>query len=83
MGEWKLGAAARRTLEEATTGMTQMAKFAELRQAWGEKGNPPCDHPDVDREHYLGSDTGDEGCLVCGDTWDRGSVRREGRPIRE
>lgn len=55
--------------------MAQTAELARLREAWARQGNPPCDHPDVDKEYYLGTDTGDEGCLVCGDTWPRKQKR--------
>lgn len=50
----------------------QLAKFQQKVRAWAERGNPPCDHPSVDKEYFLGSDTGDEGCTVCGSTWPRG-----------
>jgi hypothetical protein len=52
--------------------MVQMAKVAELIEAWQAKGNPPCDHPRVDKEYHLGSATGDDACLVCGASWPRG-----------
>lgn len=51
--------------------MTQARKFTELRREWAESGSPPCNHPEVDKEYVLGSDTGDEGCLVCGEVWPR------------
>ena len=38
----------------------QMDAAARLNKAWVTKGNPPCDHPNVDKEYYLGADTGDE-----------------------
>lgn len=53
--------------------MAQMDEFARLRREWAERGSLPCAHPDVEKEYYLGSDTGDEGCLVCGEVWARGS----------
>lgn len=34
-----------------------------LRKVWGDK---PCDHPKVEKEYYLGSDTGDKVCTTCG-----------------
>jgi hypothetical protein len=40
-----------------------MSKAAALRQSWG---NKPCNHPDWDREYYLGTNTGDKICTSCG-----------------
>jgi len=44
----------------------QMSDASELREAWKQKGNPPCEHPQTDREYYLGSYTGDNRCTTCG-----------------
>ncbi|WP_276735047.1 hypothetical protein [Bacillus sp. (in: firmicutes)] len=45
----------------------QMSEASELRIAWKEKGNPPCDHPNrPDKEYYLGTSTGDYVCSICG-----------------
>lgn len=52
--------------------MVQLTKVREIREAWEAKGSPPCDHPSTDREYYLGSHTGDDACLVCGDSWPSG-----------
>jgi len=41
----------------------QMKKAQRLRMAWGDK---PCDHLDYDRENYLGADTVDKVCTLCG-----------------
>ena len=49
-----------------------MQKIAKLREDWIAKGDPPCDHPKVDTEYYLGSQTGDEACMLCGRSWPRG-----------
>jgi hypothetical protein len=49
----------------------QMDDALRLRTAWIEKGNPPCDHPHVDKEYYLGSSTGDWVCTTCGREVDR------------
>jgi hypothetical protein len=49
--------------------MVQMSKLTQLREAWEAKGNPPCDHPKVDKEYHLGMQTGDKACLVCGESW--------------
>ena len=42
------------------------SKSEQLRKVWEAKGNPPCDHPSVDRELRGGYDTGNKVCLVCG-----------------
>ncbi len=40
------------------------SKEAEaLRKAWGDK---PCKHPNLEKEYYLGADTGDWVCTICG-----------------
>ena len=43
----------------------QMEKAAKLRRRWTAKGNPPCSHPRLDKEYYLGADTGDYVCTTC------------------
>jgi hypothetical protein len=44
-----------------------MSKLVDLRNQWEAKGNPPCDHPTVDKEYDLGGQTGDLACTVCGE----------------
>ena len=56
----------------------QMRKAAALRDAWARKGNPPCEHPDLDREYDLGSNTGDYVCTVCGAANRREVLEAEG-----
>ncbi|MDT3417203.1 hypothetical protein QO009_003098 [Brevibacillus aydinogluensis] len=41
----------------------QMEDAARLREKWGDK---PCDHPYLDKEYYLGGQTGDYVCIQCG-----------------
>ena len=53
----------------------QMREAMRLRRAWEAMGNPPCEHPDVDKEYYLGADTGDEVCTTCGEAALRGTLR--------
>jgi hypothetical protein len=53
--------------------MVQIAEVRRIREAWKAKGDPPCEHPNIDKEYGLGLDTGDFACLVCGRTWQRGS----------
>ena len=52
----------------------QASKAAQLQQAWNAKGNPPCDHPRVEKEYYLGTATGDEVCTTCGVAALRGTL---------
>ncbi len=49
--------------------VTQRRRFLEIAEAYEAAGGGPCDHPRIDREYDLGSDTGDVGCLRCGMTW--------------
>lgn len=44
----------------------QMSDTSSLRQAWEKKGDPPCKHPSTDAEYYLGAQTGDTICTICG-----------------
>jgi hypothetical protein len=57
----------------------QMEKASKLREDWHRKGNPPCDHPQLDKEYHLGADTGDVACTTCGETWWRNDPERPGR----
>lgn len=41
----------------------QLEKAQSLRRTWG---NKPCNHPQTEKEYYLGSDTGDKVCTTCG-----------------
>lgn len=42
----------------------QMLAAAKLRQAWGDK---PCEHPHIEQEYHLGSNTGEYVCTQCGE----------------
>jgi hypothetical protein len=43
---------------------TMQAKQAQiLRDEWGDK---PCNHPNYEKEYYLGANTGDKVCTQCG-----------------
>jgi len=44
----------------------QYDKARELRERWQSKGNPKCSHPELDKEYYLGAQTGDYVCTTCG-----------------
>jgi hypothetical protein len=46
----------------------QFDKTNELRESWGKK---TCSHPHLEKEHYLGSDTGDFVCTTCGETFSK------------
>lgn len=53
----------------------QIKKAEELREKWG---NKPCDHPSLEKEHALGSATGDYVCTQCGRAgWGRDWVAKE------
>jgi len=41
----------------------QSKSAAEIRKKWG---NKKCDHPEFDKEYYLGAQTGDYICTQCG-----------------
>jgi len=60
--------------------MVQMSKFHEIHAAWVKAGEPECSHENYEREHYLGSGTGDYLCLDCGESWARGSTPPPPRP---
>ena len=59
----------------------QMKRAMELQRAWAAKGNPPCEHPAVEREYHLGSDTGDQVCTPCGAAAPRGTLRSSKRNL--
>lgn len=46
---------------------------------WREKGSPPCEHPDLDSEFYLGSRTGDKVCTTCGEDFSPQELTEMGR----
>lgn len=58
----------------------QMEKAAQLRKLWKAKGNPPCNHPDLDKEYYLGADTGDYVCTTCGESFAPYDLDDQSRP---
>ena len=41
----------------------QSYQATQLRKNWGDK---PCNHPNIEKEYYLGSATGDKVCSRCG-----------------
>lgn len=54
----------------------QTAAVKELRATWLAKAASyptiVCEHPTLDKEYYLSSDTGDYVCMDCGETgWGR------------
>jgi hypothetical protein len=57
----------------------QMAEAARLQEAWAAKGNPPCDHPQLVKEYYLGTQTGDKVCTTCGEDFSRAQWKAMGR----
>lgn len=52
----------------------QMYETSALQAAWKAKGNPPCDHPHIVREKYLGTGTGDKVCTTCGEEFPMGKI---------
>ena len=59
----------------------QYERALALQKAWEAKGNPPCDHPEVDREYYLGMNTGDVVCTTCGESGPRGKLQNRTKTI--
>ena len=51
----------------------QVSEAAQLRKAWGKK---PCLHPELDKEYYLGSQTGDYVCTTCGEAFTEHEAER-------
>lgn len=47
----------------------QMKEAQELRKEWERKGKPPCKHEKLEKEYYLGTQTGDKICTTCGETF--------------
>lgn len=43
-------------------------KAKKIRAAWGDN---PCEHPQFEKEYFLGSDTGDYICTQCGKVFSR------------
>lgn len=41
----------------------QLSEAKKIRKAWGKK---PCNHPNTEKEYFLGSATGDYVCTSCG-----------------
>jgi hypothetical protein len=41
----------------------QASEAAKLPEEWGEKS---CNHDHIEKEYYLGADTGDYVCMTCG-----------------
>ena len=41
----------------------QLKDAAQLRK---DRGDEPCDHPNIEKEYYLGAQTGDYVCTSCG-----------------
>jgi len=45
----------------------QAEEARQRRERWQRKGNPPCDHPQLDKEYFLGANSGDYVCIQCGE----------------
>lgn len=57
----------------------QSDKAARLRKDWAAKGSPPCEHPELAREYYLSSNTGDKVCTTCGEDFSPQELRQMDR----
>lgn len=44
----------------------------QLRKQWKAQGSPPCDHPYLEKEQYLGANTTDKVCTTCGAGFNNG-----------
>ena len=51
----------------------QLHKAQSLREQWGDK---PCEHPNFEKEYYLGAQTMDYICTTCGQSFDRNEVQK-------
>jgi hypothetical protein len=49
--------------------MVQMDDVRHIRDRWEAAGSQSCEHQDVEKEYYLGSQTGDFVCTRCGKTF--------------
>lgn len=54
--------------------MVQMDDAAAIRRRWEQAGRPACAHEKLEREYYLGSNTGDHVCLSCGEDFSPAEV---------
>ena len=52
-------------------GVVQADKLAQLRREHAASGGAPCEHPTRDKEYILGGQSGDFGCLTCGEEFTR------------
>lgn len=46
----------------------QLKHSKTLKEKWG---NKPCSHPNLSKEYYLSSATGDYICTQCGESFNR------------
>ena len=57
----------------------QMDDARRQREAWQQRGGESCPHDELDKEYYLGSDTGDKVCKACGETFGPNELKQMGR----
>lgn len=43
-----------------------VSETKRLQKDWEAKGNPPCEHPRLEKERMNGAQTGDQVCTTCG-----------------
>lgn len=60
----------------------QMKKAEQLRERWKNKGNPTCDHPDLEKEYIQGYDTGSMVCTTCGESFYSSELEQEPETLR-
>lgn len=55
----------------------QMSDTIRIRATWVKKGDPPCDHPRLEREYQLSAHTGDSICTTCGRVVDKKELQEK------
>jgi len=60
----------------------QMKKALELQNQRNARGKRRCNHPSIEREYYLGSNTGDYVCSTCGANVNPEKLRKKSRKAK-
>lgn len=56
--------------------MVQMSELTRIHRNWKAAGCPPCSHTNLAKEYDLGGQTGDKGCLDCGESFSPQELRK-------